>query len=231
MAESDRHRDQLIDLLDPLRERYRDRPDVYVTGNLFLYYKQGDPTAKVAPDLMVVRGVPNRRRPSYLLWEEKKVPDLVIEVTSEGTKYEDLYAKRELYEELGVKEYYLFDPLGEYLPEQRLGYHRAGRRLVAVKPKPRGGGLSSAVLGLDLVIVEGRLRLYDAKARRLLPLYADLEAARAQESAARAQAERALAQEAEQRRRLEAEVARLRAAMEKSKGPSRPRPRPRRPLP
>lgn len=53
--------------------RYADVPDVYVWGNLFLYYREGDPRACVAPDVFLIRGVGKRKenpRRTYKLWEE-----------------------------------------------------------------------------------------------------------------------------------------------------------------
>lgn len=78
MAESDVHRDEMVDLIEALKRRYRDTPGVYVAGNLFVYYRKGDPRSVVAPDVFLVRGVPKRRRLIYKLWEEGSVPALVI---------------------------------------------------------------------------------------------------------------------------------------------------------
>ena len=57
MAETDLHRAEMTDLIAMLEARYADRADVYVSGNLLLYYRQGDPRAAVAPDVFVVFGV------------------------------------------------------------------------------------------------------------------------------------------------------------------------------
>lgn len=96
----------------------RDQPDVYVTGNLFFYYEQGNPRAVLAPDVFVTKGVPKRiekdgrsqKRLTYRLWEEGQVPCLVIEMTSESTRKEDTWKKNQ-YARLGVEELFLFDPL------------------------------------------------------------------------------------------------------------------------
>jgi Uma2 family endonuclease len=110
MAETDLHRDEMIELILALTRRYQDVPDVYVSGNLFLYYVQGDPRAVVAPDVFLVRGVPKRKRRIYKLWEEGRVPSLVIELTSDNTQDEDIDRKKSLYQRLGVEEYFLHDP-------------------------------------------------------------------------------------------------------------------------
>jgi Uma2 family endonuclease len=86
MAETDLHRDEMVDLIHALRRRYRDVPDVYVTGNLFFYFVQGDPRSVVAPDVFLVRGVEKRSRKIYKLWDEGRVPSLVIELTSDSTR-------------------------------------------------------------------------------------------------------------------------------------------------
>src|SRR5215218_6188998 len=110
MAETDLHRDEMFDLIQALKRRYRGVPDVYVSGNLFFYYIKGDPRAVVAPDVFLVKGVEKRPRRTYKLWEEGRVPSLVIELTSDSTRDEDLSRKKLCYERLGVEEYFLHDP-------------------------------------------------------------------------------------------------------------------------
>ena len=75
MAESDFQFTPLAYARDSLRLHFRDRTDVYVAGNLLIYYEEGNPKARVAPDVFVVLGVPNRDRSSYFLWEDRKAPD------------------------------------------------------------------------------------------------------------------------------------------------------------
>ena len=129
MAESDVHRDLMIDLIAMLREYFHDDPQVYISGNLFLYYQEGNPRRVVAPDVFVVKGVPGGRRRIYKLWEEGHPPDVVFEVTSPSTRGEDLRTKHALYARLGVTEYFLFDPLDEYLrpPFQGLSVGAGGQ--------------------------------------------------------------------------------------------------------
>ena len=136
MAETDTHRDQMMDLIYCLRKWFRDDPQVYVAGNLLLYYEEGNPQASVAPDVFVVRGVEDHRRPIYRLWEEGKGPDLVIEVTSKNTKLEDLGNKRALYADMGVREYFIFDPLSEWLTPTLALYRLAGREYVPIEAGP-----------------------------------------------------------------------------------------------
>ena len=118
-----------------------------------IYYEAGNPGASVAPDVFVVFGAEDRKRPTYKLWEEPKVPDFVLEVASPNTWKEDEGPKGLLYERLGVREYWQYDPTGENLPSRL-----KGRRLVegAYEPQPVVQSLDGALilhsetLGLEL---------------------------------------------------------------------------------
>lgn len=86
MAESDQARKYLTYGTEVLRIYFQDRSDVYVSGNLFIYYEQGNPKAVIAPDVFVVFGVNKGDRRSYKTWEENnKAPDFVLEITSKST--------------------------------------------------------------------------------------------------------------------------------------------------
>ena len=116
VGETPRHRDNLLWMVDLLGYHFRDDPMTYVSGNMFVYYVPGNKRRHVAPDVFVARGVPNRERRVYKTWEEGKGPDLVIEMTSPSTRREDLEHKFTLYRDtLKVREYFLYDPYGEYL--------------------------------------------------------------------------------------------------------------------
>src|SRR5262249_17124267 len=160
MAETEVHGQVMIDLWNTLRRRYASVPDVYVWGNMFLYYQQGNPRACVAPDLFLVKGVDKHVRRTYKLWEEGRTPSLVIEVTSKDTRDEDREEKG-VYEGLGVEEYILFDPLGEYLRPQLQGYRLAAGRYEAMTLEA-DGSLLSGTTGLKLAPEGHRLRLRDA---------------------------------------------------------------------
>ncbi len=115
----------MFDLIDVLKHRYAADPNVYVSGDLLIFYEKGNMRRHVAPDVFGVKGVPNGQRPNYLLWEEGKGPDVVIEVTSKTTKSEDLKKKPDLYRaKLGVQEYFLFDPTEDYLSPSLQGFRR-----------------------------------------------------------------------------------------------------------
>src|SRR5712692_4003730 len=93
MAETDWHRDIMCALIKVLQAFYASDPLVYVSGNLLLYYVPGNKRRHVSPDVFIVKGVHKHQRPYYLLWEEKKSPNLIIEVTSSSTRSEDVKKK------------------------------------------------------------------------------------------------------------------------------------------
>jgi Uma2 family endonuclease len=210
MAETDVHINTLIYLREALRDHFRDNPQVYVAGNLFLYYEEGDIRQVVAPDVFVVKGVPKGDRRTYQLWEEDdKGPQVVFEVSSRSTRKEDLGPKKGTYEMLGVREYFLFDPLGEYLEPPLVGYwlEEDGYRRTA------GERLVSEVLGLELRVEEGRLWLYDLETGEKLLSPLEAQAARREAETRAEAAETRAEQEAAARRKAEQELARLRAEM------------------
>jgi len=219
MAETDTHRKQMIALLDSLEEYFRADPDVYATGNIFLYLPRDEAAVErqsVSPDIFVVRGIEKKERRIYDMEVEKKPPDVVVELTSRSTRFEDLGNKRAIYAELGVREYFIFDPLKEIFSDQLRGF-----RLQEGSYTPlEGARLHSEVLGLDLVVEEGALRLYDPESGERLRTHAEAEAARRAEAEARRVAEARAARETEARRQAEAELARLREELERLRNQS-----------
>ena len=190
MAESDFQFTPLAYARDSLRLHFRDRTDVYVAGNLLIYYEEGTPKARVAPDVFVVLGVPNRDRSSYFLWVDRKAPDFVLEITSRSTRREDQGRKRELYRRLGVTEYWQYDPTGDYLEPPLQGLRLTGG---SYRPMPRAESadgstvMTSRVLGLELRMNDGELRFHDpATSRNLLTLEEADDARRQAEDARRA---------------------------------------------
>lgn len=163
MGETDAHRQEITDLIEVLNDHFRNDPQVYVAGNLFLYYKQVDPRAVICPDVFLVRGVPKRLRRTYKLWEEGRVPSMVIEVTSRDTRGEDISdrSKRGRYERLGVEEYFLHDPYGEYLNPRLQGFRLIEGRYRPIEPAP-DGSLISRTTGLIFRLEDIWLRLVDA---------------------------------------------------------------------
>ena len=166
MAETDLHRKQMTYLIVALDDWYRAEPRVYVSGNLLIYYEEENIYKSVAPDTFVVFGVPKRERRIYKIWEEGKVPDVVVEITSKSTQNEDLEGKWALYAQLGVQEYFLFDPLAEYLDPLLQGYRLLDGVYRPIVPEPMGDGdmaLRSQMLEV-LIRQEGNWPiLYDAQ--------------------------------------------------------------------
>jgi Uma2 family endonuclease len=166
MAETDWHRDIMFALIKVLQSFFAADPNVYVSGNLLLYYVRGNKRRHISPDVFVVKGVAKHPRPYYLLWEEKKSPNLVIEVTSSSTRSEDVKKKFLLYQNvLKVQEYFLFDPFEEYLNPSFQGYRLRKGKFVPISPV---GGRLPSVLGLQLERDGLNLRLFDPKTQRWL---------------------------------------------------------------
>lgn len=234
VAESDHQFYPLTDTVRMLKLYLADRPDVYVAGNMLVYYRVNDVTARLAPDVFVVFGVPNHLRPSYFVWREGKAPDFVLEIASASTVNNDLGDKRNKYAELGVTEYWRFDPTGECLyPRLQCdvlgadGQYRAAALSQAADGAVRG---HSPLLGLDLHAPaddEGRLRLYDPVKEMWLRNLPESEAALAETQARLSTAKMDLyvaqqarlsieaRHESERQARRDAETRRLDAEMER----------------
>ena len=125
VAETYVHFYALLITLEVLRQYLTSR-QATVLANQFLYYAQGFPKLRVAPDVMVIFDVAPGGRDSYKIWEEGQVPSVIFELTSEGTRDQDKIFKKTLYEQLGVHEYWLFDPKGEWIGGQLQGYRLRG---------------------------------------------------------------------------------------------------------
>src|SRR6185312_13099049 len=172
-----------------------------------MYYIQGDKRKHVSPDVFVTLGIPDdgRRRDAYFVWEEGKGPDLVIELTSKSTRREDQGSKLALYRDvLKVREYFLFDPYGEYLKPPLRGFRLVGGEYEPIEPVE--GRLPSEITGLRLEAADQDLRLYDPATGRHLTTARELqtiyEQAEAERDTARAEAERLRRELEELRRRL-----------------------------
>ncbi len=137
MGETEIHIREIIYLFEALNEHLREMPEVYVGADMLLYYVEGNPRTFVVPDVFVTRGVPRGERRTYKLWEEGRPPSLIVEVTSDSTRNEDVFRKKALYEQLGVEEYVLYDPLQDYLSPAFAGLPAGGRPLSA---HPHRGG-------------------------------------------------------------------------------------------
>lgn len=217
LAESFLHLYAIFCILEVLLQ-YLNGQRAAVLANQFLYYSEGFPNLRAAPDVMVIFNVEPGPRDHYKIWEEGEPPAVVFEVTSPSTKSNDLQGKKVLYHQLGVQEYWLFDPKGEWIKGQLRGYRFAEEGYVDI---PADQAISQ-VLGLRLV-VEGALLLFerlDTGDRLLTPqeLRAKLVDVQEQVEAAaqRAEAEAQRAAEAEAKAaaaeaKAEALAAKLRA--------------------
>lgn len=244
MAESDLHRDMMLYLIRLLQRFFAGQP-VYVSGNLLVYYEPGNRYKSVAPDYFVVRGIEPRLRKTYKIWEEGKAPEVVFEVTSHSTQNEDLGQKMRLYAQLGVQEYYLYDPTADYLHPSLRAFVLQGGGYVPMTPAREEVDLGdlalvpgpteppefiSAVLGLRIMLDEanqlqfydlrdGRRLLSDEEARQTAEAAAESALRQAEQEAQRAEQEAQRAeQEAQRAEQAEAENARLRAELAKLRG-------------
>jgi len=217
-------------LIDILRYHWRERRDIYVAGNLFVYFAPDQVKTRDfrGPDFFVVKGVrDNHMRHSWVVWEEDGLtPDYVIELASESTVKFDLNGKKSIYERtLKTPEYVVYDPNRERLR----GWRLVRGRYEELAPNARGW-LWSEELGLWLGVAAYRfinqttavkvLRFFDEDGE-LLPTPHEAEARRAEVEAQRAEAASQRAEAASQRaeaeaaarRAAEAEIARLRALL------------------
>ena len=121
LAETHEHLLAIINTFTVLTQ-YLAGQQAIVLSNQFLYYVKGQPSKRVTPDIMVVFDIVPGSRGSYKIWEEGQVPKLIMEMTSQENKENDCVVKKSLYQELGVEEYWLFDPKQEWVPDQLIGY-------------------------------------------------------------------------------------------------------------
>ena len=181
MAESDLQYVPLTETVSALRVRFSDRSDIYVAGDMLVYYRMNDPSASVAPDVFAVFGTTgNHPRDSWIVWREEKAPDFVLEIASESTWRRDVEEKGSIYAEMGVSEYWRFDPTGRCFTPALAGellvdgeYHT---RPVSQGPAGELRGYSQT-LGLDLVVETGlKLRVYDPATGQRLRNHQEAEA-------------------------------------------------------
>ncbi len=204
MAESWKHLDAIVNAIGTSRIRFKASPRDHVGGNMNLYYEEGDPSKKLAPDLYVVRGVAAAPEYSYKVWGMGKAPDLVLEVASPANAERDSDFKSAVCASMAVREYWRFDPRGELRGARRPGDRLQGSGLgyLGYAPLERlaDGSIRSEALGLDVRVEGPLLRFRDPEPGEDLRTFEETEDDR------RA-AERA-------RRAAEAENARLKAQIE-----------------
>jgi Uma2 family endonuclease len=199
MGETDLHRRWMIRVIDLLEHRYRNEPRVYVSGDLLMYYVEGMPARYVVPDAFVVKDCEKRERRVFKTWEEQRVPNLVVEVTSRSTRRRDEAHEPRIYADLGVAEYFMYDPTADYLRPPLQGFRLVGTEHVRIEPDG-AGRLTSEELGATLHLEDRRLVVIDLATG--LPFCTESEA-----NAAERETERT-ARETERAARLAAEAAR-----------------------
>ncbi len=196
----------LLYAANALISRLRELLGVFVDFNTFVYFDRTNRNRRVSPDLYVALGVDTdaiRERHGYLIWEVGKPPDFVLEIASESTARYDCAGKRDLYAEIGVLEYWRYDPTGgDYY-----GFPLVGERLVDGEYRPFEAHTDadgeiwshSPILDIDIYWGNDRLRVYDPDRDSFKLDAEELEQQYEAERAARIQAE--------------AEIARLRAQL------------------
>ena len=228
MAVSDLHRRILMRTLQVLDTHFAERPEVYVSGDILMYYVEGDPRKSVSPDVLVAFGLGKKPRRSYLVWKEGKVPDFAMEFSSKGTYRNDLGSKMELYASLGIQDYFLYDAEGLYLSSPIMGFTLVDGVYTPILESPNQR-LHSTALNLDFSVGEiVGLGIYDPVEGEWLQTPAESATARADREATRAElqtiraemAETRADEEAAARRRAEAELAELREELERLKARS-----------
>lgn len=170
--ESERHVLQMQLLIETLRLQWADRQDFYIGGNMFVYFslKQVRKDFR-GPDVFVVLGVPKRERKSWVVWEEGKGLDVVIELLSESTAQQDKTEKKQIYQnQLRVPEYFWFDPFN---PEDLAGFALCKGIYEPLAPDTQGRFFSQQ-LGLTLIRWQGTYRDVTATWLRWATLDGDL---------------------------------------------------------
>jgi Uma2 family endonuclease len=176
MADTDTQRKPLTYLVEALDYHFQNQPNVYVSGDLLIYYEKGSPK-KVAPDVFVVFGVPKYDRKIYQTWAERKTPDVVIEIASPSTYQKDEKEKPELYQRLSVQEYFQYDPTGNYLPQPLRGRTLDDKGHYQALPtetlKDGSKIITSRILGLELRLEKYQLRVFDPLTEEYLFTYSE----------------------------------------------------------
>ena len=196
MAEIDYQLTAMLDAISTLREWFDDRDDVYAGGDMLIYYRMNDNETRVAPDVFVVFGTPKHKRNSWIVWREGKAPDIVMELASGSTWRRDMVEKRDIYAEMGVMEYWRFDPTSNYFIPPLVGERLGDSEYRTIEQTTNRDGLvwgHSTVLGLDIcALPDGNLRFYDPDSGQWLRTLRESEAALRVETEARQAAEEEL---------------------------------------
>ena len=208
MAETEAQYTPLTETVSTLRVRYHERDDVYVGGDMLIYYRMNRNDVRVAPDVFIVFGATGTHpRDSWLVWREGRAPDFIMEIASSSTWRRDATEKRRIYADMGVTEYVRFDPTGDFFTPALVmetledGEYREHGLTTDADGVLRG---YSAMLGLEICVAPDlKLRLYDPTTGEWLRTHQETEEARLESEEARQAAEAEIV-------RLREELARLR---------------------
>ena len=153
----------IVEVRASLNQHFEGVPDVVLEGDMFMYYAQGEADERrvhgrrvgkyVAPDVFVVLDHRPRKRSTYKLWEEGKPPDFALEVISPSSELRNRRDKKALYERIGVREYFLFQPDMRRSGPRLVGYTLRGGAYHELGPDPAlpgAGSVLSEVLGVSL---------------------------------------------------------------------------------
>ncbi len=189
----------MIECYRILAHWFRARMDMYIAIDLLVYYERGNPDVSVVPDVFVSFGVPMRDLESYKVWAAGKPPDVVWEFGPPSSIKGDAREKKEKFRQVGVREYWLVDPLGEHHDPRLQGFELVDGKYVRMPWEEHPDGtvaVWSPVLQLEQHFTDERLRFWDRKTGKYLELPEEeaerlwLEAQRARWEAT-SQAERA----------------------------------------
>lgn len=201
MGETDLHRNWMMRLYDMLHYHFRNE-QVYVASDLLLYYQEGEVQKFLVPDIFVVKDSEPEFRRTFRTWDEGRIPNTVIEVTSKSTRREDELFKPYRYEMIGVCELFLYDPTGDYLKPRLQGYRLQDHGYARIEPDSTGA-LESDELDLQLSLNSSDLILRDRSTGHVLLTEAEAErTAREAERTAREAAEAEVQHLREQLKRL-----------------------------
>ena len=160
VAASDYHLRLLIWTLQALEAHFAHIPDVYISGDILMYYREGDPRKSISPDILVCFGINPKLRKTYKVWEEGKTPDFVMEFSSDSTYEKDLNEKMDVYASLDIQDYFLYDAEGLHLPTPLMGFTLVDSQYVEI-PSDDEGGIRSSALDLDFRLRDGEIAIYD----------------------------------------------------------------------
>jgi Uma2 family endonuclease len=160
--ETSRHRFLMNLLIDSLGDAWAARDDFFVGGNMFVYFSELQVKRNDfrGPDVFVVLDVDRKERQSWVAWEEGgRLPDVVIELTSDSTRRVDHVEKKRIYARVWrLPAYYIFDPQTAELEGFILDV--AGRDYVPLTPD-EAGDLPVPPLGLKLGVRPGKIHEFD----------------------------------------------------------------------